>query len=61
MLSQLLLAGDPEHPNRKMNINRMSDLLGIDRNCFSRAQNTQNQHKQVLTDLNSGKQNELVI
>ncbi len=50
-----LLAGDPEHPNRKMNINRISDLLGIDRNCFSRAQNTQNQHKQALTDLNSGK------
>ncbi len=53
--SQLLLAGDPQHPNRKMNINRISDLLGIDRNCFSRAQNTQSQHKQALTDLNSGK------
>ena len=54
-IMNLLLAGDPEHPNRKMNINRISDLLGIDRNCFSRAQNTQNQHKQALTDLNSGK------
>ena len=55
MHSKSLLAGDPEHPNRKMNINRISDLLGIDRNCFSRAQNTQSQHKQALTDLNSGK------
>ena len=55
MHSKLLLAGDPEHPNRKMNINRISELLGIDRNCFSRAQNTQNQHKQALTELNSGK------
>ena len=55
MHSKSLLAGDPEHPNRKMNINRISDLLGIDRNCFSRAQNTQNQHKQALTELNSGK------
>ena len=54
-IMNLLLAGDPEHPNRKMNINRISELLGIDRNCFSRAQNTQNQHKQALTDLNSGK------
>lgn len=54
-IMNLLLAGDPEHPNRKMNINRISDLLGIDRNCFSRAQNTQNQHKQALTELNSGK------
>ena len=53
--SKSLLTGDPDHPNRKMNINRISDLLGIDRNCFSRAQNTQNQHKQALTDLNSGK------
>ena len=55
MHSKSLLAGDPEHPNRKMNINRISELLGIDRNCFSRAQNTQNQHKQALTELNSGK------
>lgn len=55
MHSKSLLAGDPEHPNRKMNINRISDLLGIDRNCFARAQNTQNQHKQALTELNSGK------
>ena len=55
MHSKSLLAGDPDHPNRKMNINRISDLLGIDRNCFSRAQNTQNQHKQALTKLNSGK------
>ena len=54
-IMNLLLAGDPEHPSRKMNINRISDLLGIDRNCFARAQNTQNQHKQALTDLNSGK------
>lgn len=55
MHSKSLLAVDPEHPNRKMNINRISDLLGIDRNCFSRAQNTQNQHKHALTGLNSGK------
>ena len=55
MLSQLLLAGDPEQPNRKMNINWMSDLLGIDRNNFSRAQKIQNQRQQRLTIMDSGK------
>lgn len=54
-LQSLLLAGDPEHLNHKMNINRLSDLLGIDRNCFARAQKTQNQRKQSLTDLNVDK------
>ncbi len=54
-LLNLLLSGDPEHPHRKPTLNWMSELLGIDRNCISRAQNTQNQHKQALTELNSGK------
>ena len=54
-LMNLLLSGDPKQPLRKANINWMSELLGIDRNRFSRAQNTQNQHKQALTELNSGK------
>lgn len=54
-IMNLLLAGDPGHPSRKNNINWISDLLGTDRNCFSRAKDTQNQRKQVLTDLNSGK------
>jgi len=54
-LQNLLLSGDTAHSHRKANINWMSELLGIDRNCFSRAQNTQNQHKQALIELNSGK------